>query len=113
MTIKTQLQQQSANLKDKAHDAVDHAKENLSEMQHKAAEKVGDLKDGMQHGTEALGSETQHLAHETKDQMGATVNSVTGYVQEFVGHLLDKPALEAEGLSRQAEADLQREHSGE
>lgn len=113
MTIKTQLQEQSSNLKDKAHDVIDHAKENLTEIQHKTAEKVGDLKDGMQHSTEAIGTETQHLAHETKDQLGATVNSVTGHIQEFVGHLLDKPALEAEGLARQAEAELQREHSGE
>ena len=85
----------------------------MSEIQHKTAEKVGDLKDGVQHGTESLGTETQHLAHETKDQLGATVNSVTGHIQEFVGHILDKPALEAEGLARQAEAELQREHSGE
>jgi len=113
MTIKTTIEEQSSNLKDKAYDAIDHAKENLTEMQHKAAEKVGDLKDGMQHGTEALGTETQGLAHETKDQLGATVKSVTGYIQEFVGHVLDKPALEAEGLARQAEADIQREHSGE
>ena len=113
MTIKTTLEEQSSNLKDKAHDVIDHAKENLSEMQHKAAEKVGDLKDGVQHGTEALGTETQGIAHETRDQLGATVNSVTGHIQEFVGHILDKPALEAEGLARQAEAELQREHSGE
>ena len=113
MTIKTQLEENSSSLKDRAYDALDHAKENLTEIQHKTAEKVGDLKDGMQHGTEALGSETQHLAHETKDQIGATVNSLTGHIQEFVGHILDKPALEAEGLARQAEAELQREHSGE
>ncbi len=113
MTIKTQPEENSSNLKDKVHDAIDHAKENLSEIQHKSAEKVSDLKDGMQHGTEALGAETRHLANETKDQMGATVNSLTGHIQEFVGHILDKPALEAEGLARQAEAELQREHSGE
>lgn len=113
MTIKTKLEEQSSNLKDKAHDAIDHAKENLVEMQHKAAEKLGDFKDGMQHGTEAFGTETQHLAHEAKDQIGATVNSVTGHIQEFVGHVLDKPALETEGLSRQAEAESQREHAGE
>ena len=113
MSIQRKIEEQSSNLKDKAPDAFDHAKENLSEIQHKTAEKVGDIKDGMQHSTESLGTETQHLAHETKDQMGATVNSVTGHIQEFVGHLLDKPALEAEGLARQAEAELQREHSGE
>ena len=113
MSIQTKIEEQSSNLKDKATDILDNAKENLSEIQHKTAEKVGDLKDGVQHGTEAFGTETQHLAHETKDQMGATVNSVTGYIQEFVGHILDKPALEAEGLARQAEAEIQREHSGE
>jgi len=113
MSIQTKIEEQSSNLKDKATDVLDNAKENLSEIQHKTAEKVGDLKDGVQHGTEAFGTETQHLAHETKDQMGATVNSVTGYIQEFVGHILDKPALEAEGLARQAEAEIQREHSGE
>lgn len=113
MTIQTRIEEESSNLKDKAIDAIDHARENLSEIQHKTAEKVGDIKDGMQHSTEALGTETQQLAHETKDQMGATVNSVTGHIQEFIGHILDKPALEAEGLARQAEAELQREHSGE
>lgn len=113
MTIRAKIEEQSSNLKDKAADVVDHAKENLSEIQHKTAEKVADLRDGVQHGTESLGTETQHLAHETKDQLGATVNSVTGHIQEFVGHLLDKPALEAEGLARQAEAEIQREHSGE
>lgn len=113
MNLKTQLQEQTNHAKEKAEATIEQVKESASELKEKASDKAGELKEITQHRAEELSADGRSVVVETKDQLGATVKSVTGHIEEFVGRVLDNPAIEAEGLARQAEAKIQREHAGE
>ncbi|MBE9031436.1 CsbD family protein [filamentous cyanobacterium LEGE 11480] len=53
------------------------------------------------------------MASETQGHLGASVKDATGTVQEIVGRVTDNPALEAEGMARQTEAQLEHELASE
>ena len=110
MNIQDQLHEQSDVLKEKTETAVEQVKESLENLQEKLGEQARGVQDNVQNTTTKLAADGQSLASGVQEQVGAALQDVTGHVQAVVGRITDNPALEAEGLARQAEAEIVREH---